>query len=119
MWYPLLIKDPTFTSMAVERWNEISGVLAAYADEIDRISTYLAASWEYNNAMWPACYSEMCDRQYQTSSGFCGDEYEESFGAVITAFKTAYMARLNGINGFISKKEWWPVSAWESKIPVK
>ena len=118
MWYPLLIKDPTFTSMAAERWNEISGVLAAYAAEIDRISTYLAASWEYNNAMWPACYSEMCDRQYQTSSGFCGDEYEESFGAVITAFKNAYMARLNGMNDFVSGQK-WPVSAWESKIPVK
>jgi hypothetical protein len=120
MWYPLLIKDPTFTAMAAERWNEISGVLADYAAEIDRMGTYLAASWEYNNAMWPACYSEdNCDRHYQTTSGFCGDEYLESFGAVITAFKTAYMARLNGINGFISKKEWWPVSAWESKIPVK
>ena len=115
MWYPLLIKDPTFTTMAAERWNEISGVLAAYADEIDRISTYLAASWEYNNAMWPACYSEMCDRQYQTSSGFCGDEYLESFGAVITAFKNAYMARLNGMNTFVSD-ETWPVSEWQKYI---
>lgn len=115
MWYPLLIKDPTFTTMAAERWNEISGVLAAYADEIDRISTYLAASWEYNNAMWPACYSEMCDRQYQTSSGFCGDEYLESFGAVITAFKNAYMARLNGMNTFVSGQT-WPVSEWQKYI---
>lgn len=115
MWYPLLIKDPTFTKMAKERWNEISGVLAAYAAEIDRISTYLAASWEYNNAMWPACYSEMCDRQYQTSSGFCGDEYLESFGAVITAFKNAYLARLNGMNTFVSGQT-WPVSEWQKYI---
>ena len=111
----MLIKDPTFTKMAKERWNEISGVLAAYAAEIDRMGTYLAASWEYNNAMWPACYSEMCDRQYQTSSGFCGDEYLGSFGAVITAFKTAYMARLNGMNTFVSGQT-WPVSEWQKYI---
>ena len=115
MWYPMLIKDPTFTQMAKERWNEISGVLAAYAAEIDRMSTYLAASWEYNNAMWPACYSEMCDRQYQTSSGFCGDEYLESFEAVITAFKNAYSARLNGMNTFVSGQT-WPVSEWQKYI---
>ena len=116
MWYPLLIKDSTFTTMAAERWNEISGVLAAYAAEIDRMGTYLAASWEYNNAMWPACYSrDNCDRHYQTTSGFCGDEYLESFGAVITAFKNAYLARLNGMNTFVSD-ETWPVSEWQKYI---
>lgn len=116
MWYPMLIKDPTFTQMAKERWNEISGVLAAYAAEIDRMGTYLAASWEYNNAMWPACYSrENCDRHYQTTSGFCGDEYLESFGAVITAFKNAYLARLNGMNTFVSGQT-WPVSEWQKYI---
>lgn len=116
MWYPLLIKDPTFRQMAAERWNEISGVLSKYAEEIDRMRTYLAASWEYNNAMWPACYSEdNCDRHYQTTSGFCGDEYLESFGAVITAFKNAYLARLNGMNTFVSGQT-WPVSEWQKYI---
>jgi hypothetical protein len=65
--------------------------------------------------MWPACYSDMCDRQYQTSSGFCGDEYLESFDAVITAFHNAYMARLNGMNDFVSGQK-WPVSEWQNKI---
>ena len=116
MWYPLLIKDPVFTKMAVERWNEIQDDLLAYRDEIGRMRTYLAASWECNNAMWPACYSEKCDRQYQTSSGFCGDEYLKTFDEVMTAFYDAYTNRLNGINGFISKKEWWPVSEWQKKI---
>ena len=116
MWYPMLIKDPTFTQMAKERWNEISGVLAAYAAEIDRMSTYLAASWEYNNAMWPACYSEdNCDRHYQTTSGFCGDEYLKTFKEVIDAFHTAYMARLNGMNTFVSGQT-WPVSEWQKYI---
>lgn len=115
MWYPLLIKDPTFTAMAAERWNEIKDDLLAYAKEIERMRTYLAASWECNNSMWPACYSDMCDRQYQTSSGFCGDEYLESFDAVITAFHTAYMARLNGMNDFVENQN-WPVSAWQNYI---
>jgi hypothetical protein len=65
--------------------------------------------------MWPACYSDMCDRQYQTSSGFCGDEYLKSFDAVITAFHTAYMARLDGMNDFVSKEN-WPVSEWSNYI---
>jgi hypothetical protein len=116
MWYPLLIKDHTFTAMAAERWNEISGVLADYAAEIDRMGTYLAASWEYNNAMWPACYSEdNCDRHYQTTSGFCGDEYLKTFKEVIDAFHTAYMARLNGMNTFVSGQT-WPVSEWQKYI---
>ena len=116
MWYPLLIKDPTFRQMAAERWNEISGVLSKYAEEIDRMRTYLAASWEYNNAMWPACYSEdNCDRHYQTTSGFCGDEYLKTFKEVIDAFHTAYMARLNGMNTFVSGQT-WPVSEWQKYI---
>jgi hypothetical protein len=115
MWYPLLIKDPTFTKMAADRWNKIKGDLLAYADEINRMRTYLEASWECNNSMWPACYSDMCDRQYQTSSGFCGDEYLKSFDAVISAFHTAYMARLNGMNEFVSNEN-WPVSEWSNYI---
>ena len=115
MWYPLLIKDLTFTTMAADRWNKIKGDLLAYADEINRMRTYLEASWECNNSMWPACYSDMCDRQYQTSSGFCGDEYLKSFDAVITAFHTAYMARLDGMNDFVSNKN-WPVSEWSNYI---
>ena len=118
MWYPLLIKDPTFTAMAAERWDEISGVLAAYADEIDRMRTYLATSWKCNNAMWPACYSDKCDRQYQTSSGFCGDEYMDTFDEVLTAFYNAYMKRLNGMNSFVSNQN-WPVKEWKNKIVEK
>ena len=116
MWYPLLIKDPTFTAMAAERWKKMSGVLAAYADEIDRMRTYLAVSWECNNSMWPACYSkDNCDRHYQTSSGFCGDEYMNTFDDVLTAFHNAYMNRLNGMNSFVSSQD-WPVSAWSNYI---
>ena len=118
MWYPLLIKDSQFTTMAAERWNKISGVLSEYAGEIDRMRTYIAASWECNNSMWPACYSEKCDRQYQTSSGFCGDEYMDTFDEVLTAFHNAYMTRLNGMDSFVSKQN-WPVNEWKNKIVEK
>ena len=115
MWWPLLMSDATFTQMAADRWNEMSGILAAYAAEINATRDLISVSWEYNNAMWPACYSEKCDRQYMTSSGFCGDEYLTSFDEVCTAFHNAYMARLSGMNTFVPAKD-WPVSAWKNYI---
>ena len=116
MWYPMLIKDPTFTKMAAERWNEIKDDLLAYAAEIYATRDLIAESWMYNNEMWPACYSEdNCDRHYQTTSGFCGDEYLKTFKEVIDAFHTAYMARLNGMNTFVSGQT-WPVSEWQKYI---
>ena len=115
MWYPLLIKDATFKATAAERWNAISDELQAYASEIDRMRTYLAASWECNHSMWPLHHGTYSDRDFQTSSGFCGDEELTSFDAVLTAFKTAYMARYNGMNSFVPNQN-WPVDAWKSYI---
>lgn len=115
MWYPLLIKDATFKDMAAERWAAISDALLAYASEIDRMRTYLAASWECNHSMWPLHHGTYSDRDYQTSSGFCGDEELTSFDAVMTAFRNAYVARYNGMNTFVPKKE-WPESAWQNYI---
>ena len=118
MWYPLLINDPTFKQMAADRWNMISGVLSEYAGEIIDMQSYLAASWECNNSMWPinhGKYSECGTRDFQTTSGFCGDEELLRFSDIITAFHTAYMARLNGMNDFVSGKK-WPVSEWQNKI---
>lgn len=115
MWYPLLIKDATFKDMAAERWAAISDALLAYASEIDRMRTYLAASWECNHSMWPLHHGTYSDRDYQTSSGFCGDEELTSFDAVMTAFRNAYVARYNGMNTFVPNKE-WPESAWKNYI---
>lgn len=115
MWYPLLIKDATFKDMAAERWAAISDALLAYASEIDRMRTYLAASWECNHSMWPLHHGTYSDRDYQTSSGFCGDEELTSFDAVMTAFRNAYVARYNGMNTFVPYKE-WPESAWKNYI---
>lgn len=109
MWYPLLIEDPTFTEMAKERWEKINTSLKGIEDEIDAMSTYLALSWYYNNEMWPiqhGNYSECGTRDYQTQSGFCGDEELGTFVEVISAFKTAFTKRYNGMNDFVPNKKW-------------
>jgi hypothetical protein len=119
MWYPLLINDPTFKQMAADRWNMISGVLSEYAGEIIDMQSYLAASWECNNSMWPinhGKYSECGTRDFQTTSGFCGDEELLRFSDIITAFHTAYMARLNGMNDFVSGKKWF--ESLDKELPV-
>ena len=113
MWYPMLIKDPTFTKMAAERWNEMSGELAAYAAEINATRDLIAVSWEYNNAMWPAYYGDgKYDRQYHITNGMCGDEKLKTFNEVCQALYTAYMSRLNGMNSFVSGQN-WPASKWK------
>ena len=113
MWYPMLIKDATFTAMAAERWNNISGVLAAYANEIYATRDLIAVSWEYNNAMWPAYYGDgKYDRQYHITNGMCGDEKLKTFNEVCQALYTAYTSRLNGMNSFVKQKN-WPASKWK------
>ena len=113
MWYPMLIKDATFTQMAADRWNKMSGVLAAYASEIYATRDLIAVSWEYNNAMWPAYYGDgKYDRQYHITNGMCGDEKLKTFDEVCQALYTAYTSRLNGMNSFVKSKN-WPASKWK------
>ena len=113
MWYPMLIKDPAFTKMAADRWNHMSGILAGYASEINATRDLIAVSWEYNNAMWPAYYGDgKYDRQYHITNGMCGDEKLDSFEKVCQALYTAYMARVNGMNDFVSGQK-WPADKWK------
>ena len=113
MWYPMLIKDPAFTQMAADRWDRMSGILAAYASEINATRDLIAVSWEYNNAMWPAYYGDgNHDRQYHITNGMCGDEKLKTFDEVCQALYTAYMARVNGMNDFVSGQK-WPADKWK------
>ena len=113
MWYPMLIKDPAFTKMAADRWNHMSGILAGYASEINATRDLIAVSWEYNNAMWPAYYGDgKYDRQYHITNGMCGDEKLDSFEKVCQALYTAYVARVNGMNDFVSGQK-WPADKWQ------
>ena len=118
MWWPLLISDGTFTQTAADRWNSIKDELLTFAEEVRHMQTYLAESWKYNNEMWPIQHNKNCDRDYQTSSGFCGDEELTSFDDVCNAFYNAYINRLNGMNDFVSNKS-WPTSSWESYISYR
>ena len=113
MWYPMLIKDPAFTQMAAERWEVINEYIAALAQEIYNTRDLLATSWEYNNAMWPAYYGDgNYDRQFHIGNGMCGDEKLKTYNEVCQALYTAYVARVEGMNGFVLKEQ-WPADKWK------
>ena len=107
MWYPMLVKDATFKNLLAERWNAISGILSACAYElVVATGEKIALSWEYNNAVWPAYYSSNCDRQAAFSGGFCGDELMTDFEDIYMGLYGAYMDRLDGMDSFVSNKNW-------------
>ena len=113
MWYPMLIKDPAFTQMAAERWEVINEYIAALAQEIYNTRDLLATSWEYNNAMWPAYYGDgNYDRQFHIGNGMCGDEKLKTYNEVCQALYNAYVARVEGMNGFVLNQQ-WPADKWK------
>ena len=115
MWWPLLIKDDTFTQTAADRWDSIKGDIQTYAGEVKYMQSYLAESWKYNHEMWPLDRNKNCDRDWVTSSGFCGDETLTDFDAVYDAFYAAYTKRFSGMDNFVSKKD-WSASSWDKYI---
>ena len=118
MWWPLLIKDDTFTQTAADRWNAIKGDIQDYAEEVRYMQSYLAESWKYNHEMWPLDRNKDCDRDWATSSGFCGDETMTDINDVYDAFYSAYTKRVSGMNTFVSNKN-WSASSWDSHISYK
>ena len=109
----MLVKDATFKNVLAERWSAISGELSAIAyDLVMETGKKIAVSWEYNNAMWPAYYSSSCDRQAAFSGGFCGDELLTNFEDIYEGLYGAYIDRLNGMDSFVTKKNWpsWSIS---------
>ena len=116
MWYPMLINNEDFTNMAAERWELINGMIADYANEINKTRDLIAVSWEYNNKMWPAYYGDgKYDRQFHITNGMCGDEKLKTFNEVCQALYTAYTERIIGMNDFVINEK-WPVSEWKKKF---
>ena len=114
MWYPMLVKDGTFKALLAERWGKISGDLADYTDSlITATAKEIAVSWEYNNSIWPAYYSDNCDRQAAFSGGFCGDELMTDFEDIHEALIGACKDRIDGMNGFV-KNQTWPT--WSIQV---
>ena len=115
IWYPMLVKSDAFKNMAAERWNAVKDAVLAYVNnEIPKIQAEIAASEALNNQMWPidSGSSSWNSKRYSTyniGGGFCGDEGKDLSGAV-SAMQSTLKARINGMNGYVIKKDWPSVS---------
>jgi hypothetical protein len=107
VWYPMLVADPSFQDMAASRWSKMLPILTAYAEEIDSTAKRIAASWEHNNAIWPAYYSAKSDRQKYCNGGYCGDEEMTSLTEISKALYQTYLERLEGMTFVLDKN--WPI----------
>ena len=111
VWYPMIVTEPTFQDLAVERWQKMVPILTAYVNEINLTKEKIALSWKVNNAIWPAYYSSKSDRQKYCNGGYCGDEEMTSFDEICTALYDTFLERLNGMD-FVLKKDWpkWDIN---------
>lgn len=110
IWYPMLVKSDAFKNMAAERWNEVKDAVLAYVNnEIPKIQAEIAASEALNNKMWPVDSSSRRYSTYGIGGGYCGDEGKDLSGAV-SAMQSTLKTRINGMNGYVIKKDWPSVS---------
>lgn len=115
IWYPMLVKSDAFKNMAAERWNAVKDAVLAYVNnEIPKIQAEIAASEALNNQMWPidsgsSSWNSQRYSTYNIGGGFCGDEGKDLSGAV-SAMQSTLKTRINGMNGYVIKKDWPSVS---------
>lgn len=118
LWYPMLVKDATFTALAAERWNAVKGAVQAYVDtQIPVLKAEVAASEAVNNAMWPvdsktSSWSSKRSSTYGIGGGFCGDE-GKSFSEAVSTLQSTLTTRINGMS-YVSDQN-WPSVTYGSK----
>lgn len=109
-WYPMLVKDAGFKSLAAERWNAVKGALQTYVStQIPAMKDKIAASEAVNNKMWPVDEKGFfgIGSRYSTygiGGGYCGDE-GMSFADAINQMITTLNTRINGMN-YVSNQSW-------------
>lgn len=118
LWYPMLVKDATFTALAAERWNAVKGAVQAYVDtQIPVLKAEVAVSEAVNNAMWPvdsktSSWSSKRSSTYGIGGGFCGDE-GKSFSDAVSTLQSTLTTRINGMS-YVSDQN-WPSVTYGSK----
>lgn len=109
-WYPMLVKDAGFKSLAAKRWNAVKGALQTYVStQIPAMKDKIAASEAVNNKMWPVDEKGFfgIGSRYSTygiGGGYCGDE-GMSFADAINQMITTLNTRINGMN-YVSNQSW-------------
>ena len=114
IWYPMLVKNSTFKSLAADRWNAVKGAIETYVNvEIPKVQAAIAKSEAENNKMWPvdSGSSSWNSKRYSTygiGGGFCGDE-AKSFSEAVSTMQSTLRTRISGMS-YVSSQNWPSVS---------
>lgn len=116
IWYPMLVKDGTFTAKAKERWTSVSGDLLSHITQfIDDMAGLIETSEEINWSMWEfEANAKSRHSSYNIGGGFKGDELAKDFNEAVELLKTNYTNRVNGMNGFVNNQS-WPDLSYQNK----
>lgn len=113
MWYPYLMESSEFKALAAERWQAVSGNVAAYAGRIAALEEELRKSEEENWKMWQVDGKSTSDSKKRTAlyglggskyyegwstCGYCGDE-AMTFKQAVDNIASNLQERISGMNG--------------------
>lgn len=119
MWYPMLVKDATFTEAAAERWNTVKGALQTFVNtQIPAIAATIEKSEAVNWSMWQIDNSNTTNSKKRTAlygiggsnytssthCGYCGDE-GMTFSNAISTLTNTLNTRINGMD-YVSNQSW-------------
>lgn len=109
MWYPMLVKDDTFTALASERWNAVKSLISAYADsQIPLMADKIRKSETENWSMWKLESGSSAARNrystYNIGGGFKGDE-AMTFDNAVSTLSSNLNKRISGMS-YVSNQNW-------------
>lgn len=113
MWYPMLVKNADFKSMAAERWDAVKGLISAYADsQIPLMAARIKKSEAENWSMWKLESGSSAARSryntYNIGGGFKGDE-AMTFDNAVSTLSDNLNKRISGMS-YVSSQTWPSVS---------
>lgn len=113
MWYPMLVKNADFKSMAAERWDAVKGLISAYADsQIPLMAAKIKKSEAENWSMWKLESGSSAARSryntYNIGGGFKGDE-AMTFDNAVSTLSDNLNKRISGMS-YVSSQTWPSVS---------
>ena len=101
VFYPQLIKEPTFQAALKERWAVLYPYLQQLGEyAIEQYREPLRASFGCNNTMWPTNKAGI-KKSKSDLDDWAGDEEIAAWDDIIDNLKTVYNARLDGMNTLI------------------
>ena len=107
IWYPRLMSDSQFMTVAKQRWAAVQGELNNVLSHIDEVKAQISKSVAENEKMWPvdSGSGSWGTKRYSTygiGGGFCGDE-GMTFDAAVEQLKTTVKTRMNNMSNTIYK----------------